>query len=116
MEIDSIRYLGDCLLINYERNDCIKHYKDIKLFFKEYIGEPILNPFISYPDMKTKYPIEIIDLGHQLDYIPPKKIQLFQGYGADGDNARLFLILILRREMELISDGNKLIEGKVVQI
>ena len=32
-------------------------------FFKDYVGEPILNLFISYLDMKTKYPIEILDLG-----------------------------------------------------
>ena len=38
--------------------------------------------------MKTKYPIEIIDLRHQPDHITPKKIQLFQEYGTDPDNAR----------------------------
>ena len=37
-----------------------------------------MNPFISYPDMKTKYPIEKIDLGHQLDHITPKKINYFK--------------------------------------
>ena len=53
--------------------------------------------------MKKKYPIKIIDLRHQPDHITPKKIQLFQEYGTDPDNARLFLILIRRREIELIS-------------
>ena len=89
-------------------------YKDLKLFFKEYIGEPILNPFISYPDMKTKYPIEIIDLRDRSDHVTAKRIQLLQEYGANPDNARLFLILIRRREIELIHDGNKLIEVKVI--
>ena len=54
-------------------------FNNIKIydcFFKEYIGEPKLNPLISYPDMKTKYPIEIIDLRHQTDHTTPKKIQL----------------------------------------
>ena len=88
----------------------------MKLFFKEYIGEPILNPFISYPDMKTKYPIEILDLRHQPDHITPKQIQLFQEYGADLDNARLFLMLIRRKEKELISDGNNLIEVKIIRL
>ena len=67
--------------------------------------------FISYPDMKTKYPIEIIDLRHQSDHITPKKIQLFLEYGDDPENARFFLRLIRRREIELISDGNKLIKN-----
>ena len=49
-----------------------------------------MSPFISYPDMKTKYPIEIIDLRHQPDHITPKKIQLFLEYGADPQNARFY--------------------------
>ena len=114
VEIDGQRYPRDSILINFEENDYIQQYKDLKIFWKEYIGEPILNPLISYLDMKTKYPIEIIDLRHQSDHITPKKIQLFQEYGTDPDNARLFLILIRRREIELISDGNKLIEVKVI--
>ena len=64
--------------------------------------------------MKTKYPLEIIDLRHQPDQITPKEIQLFQEFGTDPDNARLFLILIRRGEIELISDGDKLIEMKVI--
>ena len=86
----------------------------MKLFFEEYIGEALLNPFISYPDMETKYPIAKLILRHQPDHITPKKIQLFQEYSVDPDNARLFLILIRRREIEMISNGNKLIEVKVI--
>ena len=100
--------------MNYEQNDYIEQYKDLKLFFKEYIGEQLMSPFISYPDMKKKYPIEIIVLRHQSDHITPKKIQLFLEYGADPENARFFLILIRRSEIELISDGNKLVGIKVI--
>ena len=64
--------------------------------------------------MKTNYPIEIIDLRHQPDHITPKKIQLLQEYGTDSDNDRLFLIVIRRREKELISEGKKLLEVKFV--
>ena len=113
-EIDGQRYPRERVLINYEENDYIQQYKGLQLFYREYIGEPILNPLISYLDMKTKYPIEIIDLRHQSDYITPKKIQLFHEYGTYPDNARLFIILIRRREIELISDGNQLIEVKVI--
>ena len=113
-EIDGVRYPSDGVLITYEEIDYIQQYKDLKLFFKEYIGEPILSPLISYPDIKTKYPNEIIDLRHQSDHITPMKIQLFHEYGTDPDNARLFLILIRRREIELISDGNKIIEVKII--
>ena len=102
------------MLVNYEQNDYIEQYKDLKLFFKKYIGEELLTPFISYTDMKTKYPIEVIDLRHQSDHITPKKIQPFMEYDADPENARFHLILIRRRKIELISDGNKSIEVKVI--
>ena len=114
VEIDGQRYPRDSVLINYEENDYIQQYEDLKLFWKEYIGEPTLKPLISYTDMKTKYPIGIIDLRHQSDHITPKKIQIFHEYGTDPDNARLYLILIRRREIELLGDGNKLIEVKVI--
>ena len=114
VEIDSVRYPQDSVLVNYEQNDYIEPYKDLKLFFKEYIREELMSPFISYPDMKTKYPFQIIDLRHQPDHITPKKIQPFQEYTADPENAKFYLIVIRRREMELISDGNKLIEVKVI--
>ena len=81
VEIDGQRYPSDSVLINYEEIDYIQLHKDLNLFFKDYLGEPILSPLISYPDMKTKYSIEIIDLRHQPDHITPKKIQLFQEYG-----------------------------------
>ena len=54
-------------------------------------------PFLSYPDMKTKYPIEILDLGHQPDHITPKKVQLFLKYKADPKNAKFYLVIIRRR-------------------
>ena len=64
--------------------------------------------------MKIKNPIEIINLRHQTEHITPKTIQLFHGYSADPENAKFYLILIRRREIELISDGSKLIEVKVI--
>ena len=75
-----------------------------------------MTPVISYPDMKNKYPIQVIDLRFQLDHITPKKMQLFEEYRDDAgpNDARLFVILVGRREIELISDGTNLIEIKVI--
>ena len=64
VEIDGQRYPRDSLLTNYEENDYIEQCKNSKILFKEYVGEPLLNLLISYPDMETKYPIGIFDLGH----------------------------------------------------
>ena len=114
IEIDGVRYPRDGVLTNYTLNEYIDQYKDVKVFYKEYVGEELLNPFVSYPDLKTKYPIQVIDLRFQTDQITPKKIQLIEEYRANPGNAKLFIILIRRREIEMISDGNKLIEAKVI--
>ena len=114
VEIDGQRYPRDSILTNYGENDYIDQYSDLKLFYKEYIGEELLSPFVSYPDMKGKYSIQVIDLRFQADHITPKKIQLFQEYRAHPDNDRLYVILIRGREIEFISDGNKLVEVKVI--
>ena len=74
VEIDSIRYPRDSLLEIYAENDYIEQCKSLKLIFKEYIGEPLLNPFISYLDMETKYHIGTNNLRHQPDHITPKTI------------------------------------------
>ena len=114
IEIDGVRYPRDAVLTNYNQNDYLDHYKDVKIFYKEYVGEELLNLFLSYADMKTKYPIQVIDLRFQVDHITPKKIQLFEEYRANPANAKFFMILIRRREIEMISDGNKLIEVKLI--
>ena len=114
IEIDGQRYPRDNVLTNSAENDYIDQYRDLKLFYIEYVGEELLSPFVSYPDMKNKDPIQVIDLRYQVDHITPKKIQLFEEYRADPANARLYVLLMRRREIELISDGNKLIEVKVI--
>ena len=114
VEIDGQRYPRDSVLTNYGENDYIDQYRDLKLFYKEYVGEELSTPFISYTDMKNKYPIQVIDLRFPADHITPKKIQLFEEYRANPNNARLYVVLIRRREIEFISDGNKLIEVKVI--
>ena len=64
--------------------------------------------------MKTKYSLGITELRHQLDHITSKRNQLFQKYGTDPDNARLFLLLFNWRETELKGDCNKWIEVRVI--
>ena len=64
--------------------------------------------------MKYLYPIQINDLRYQVDRITPKKIQLFEECSDDPANERLFIILVRNRQVEMISDGNKIIEVKVI--
>ena len=90
--------------------------RDLKIFYKEYGGEELMNPLLNYPDMKNKCPIQVIDLRFQVDHITPKKIQLFEEFMTDpaNVNGRLFVILIRHRQIEMISDTNKIVEVKVI--
>ena len=54
IEVDGQRYPRDTVLTNYGENDYIDQYRDLKLYYKEYVGEELLNPFKSYTDMKDK--------------------------------------------------------------
>ena len=114
VEIDGVRYPKDGILNNFEENSYLDQYRDLKLFYREYLGEVLLQPYISYPDMKYLYPIQITDLRYQVDHLTPKKIQLFEEFSEDPANERLFIILVRHRQIEMISDGNKIIEVKVI--
>ena len=65
--------------------------------------------------MKNFFPVQLIDLRHQVDHITPKKIQLFEDYRNDPANARIFIILIGHRQIEMISDGIKITEIKALK-
>ena len=115
-EIDGNRYPKESVLTNFSENDYIDQYRNLKTFYQEYVGEELMSPFISYTDMKNKYPVQVINLRHQVDHISPKKIQLFEEYKNDPicNNKRLYVILIRHKQIEMISDGNKFIEVKVL--
>ena len=93
------------MLINIEILNC---------FCKVYVGEELLNPLISYTDMKNKYPVHVIDLGFQVDHINPKKFHLFEEKRGATNNARLFMIIIRHRVNKITSDGNKNSEVKSI--
>jgi hypothetical protein len=110
VNIDTTRYPDVPYTTDMALNKYTDHYKNIELFYKEYIGEQILSPYISYHDWKTLYPIFITDLRFQNEYISPKKIQLNIKYRADPANARLYTLLIRNRIIEIQSDGRTMID------
>ena len=114
VDIDGVRYPTDNVNVNYGLNDSVDQYRDVEFFYKQYVAEELLNPFISYTDMKNKYPMQLIDLRFQLDRINPKKIGLFEEYRGATTNARLFMIIVRHREIEMISDGNKIAGVSVI--
>ena len=84
------------------------------MFFKEYVGEPLLKLFVSHPGVKSNYPFQVIDLRYQFDHVNPKKIQLFEEYRVDPGNARLIMVLIRHRVIVMISDGMKIVSSNVI--
>ena len=115
-EIDGYRYPKDSVLTNFTEIAYLDEYKDLQNFYHDYVGEQLMSAFISYTDLKDKYPIQVIDLRHQIDHLSPKKIQLFEEYKNDPvyANKRLYVILTRHKQIEMISDGNKFIEVKVI--
>ena len=47
VDIDGVRYPRDGVSIDYASDDHVDQYRDLKLFYEEYVGEELLNPFIS---------------------------------------------------------------------
>ena len=92
---DGYIFLKDAVLTSFPENEYLDQFRDLKIFYKEYVGEELLFPFISYTEMKNKYPIQIIDLRHQVDLITSKKFRLPEEFITDPAklNARLFVIL-----------------------
>ena len=101
-------------MVDFEENNYLEQYKDLKLFYNEYVGDQLLSPTIAYDKMKTYYPIQIIDLRFQVDHIFPKKFRLFEEYDPNPVNTNLYVILIKHREFKMISDGYKIISVEVV--
>ena len=53
VDIDGVRFPRDGVGIDYASNDYVDQYRDLKIFYKEYVGEEIHNILISYTDMKN---------------------------------------------------------------
>ena len=114
VEIDGVRYPKDSVHVNYTENDYLDQYRDIKLFYKEYLGEELMNPFIKYDDVKNIISYSSYWFKIQLITLTQREFQPFEEYRANPNNARLFLILIRHREIKMVSDGNKITEIKVI--
>ena len=106
VDFDSIRYAKYPVDNNYTESHFLDQYRDVKLFFQGYVGESILNPFISYLDLKTCYPIQINIWKFPINHILPMIIQFFVEYHEAPMNTILCNILMKQRDIKLVSDGN----------
>ena len=74
-EIDGYSNPKDTVFTDFPENDYVDQYSDLNLFYKEYVGQELKITFISHPNMKNKYQIQVIDLRFQVDHISPQKIR-----------------------------------------
>ena len=85
------------------------------MFYNEHVVEEVLNPYLANPDMKSFYPIQVIDLNFQIIEITLKKIQLFEEFIADPIIVKLFEEIFKHRQLKLISDDHKITQVKVIE-
>ena len=71
--MDGVCNPGDGVSTNFRGNSYSDQYRDLKLFYEEYFDEQLLNPYITYTDMKNFYPFQNTDLRFQVDQITPRK-------------------------------------------
>ena len=64
--------------------------------------------------MKSFHTFQVNDLKHQVDHITPKKIQIFEKHRKNPAIARVFKTSTRHGKNEMRSDGNKVIEVKVI--
>ena len=113
-EIDGVRYPKNPIMVNFDENSYLEMFRDLKLFFKEYVGEQFLSPIISYYKNKTYYPIQITYLSFQIDNISPKKSRLFEEYDENPDISNIYVVFIKHREIKMIFDGLKIVSVEVI--
>ena len=107
-EIDRIRYPKNRILKSYTENIHLSQHRDLKIFYKEYIGEQILSPIITYDKKQIYYPTQLFDLLFQLNYVTRKKIRLFGEYEIDPTHTYLFDLSVKHREIEKVTDGKEI--------
>ena len=60
--MDGSPYPRDAVLTIFEDNCNLEQHGDLKLFYKDYVGEELLLLCISYPGMKNFYLFQVTDI------------------------------------------------------
>ena len=113
-EINGDRCPRNPIMINYDDNNYLDQYKILKTFYKAYVGEYFLYPIITCAKTKDYCPIQIIDLRFQMNHISPKKNRFFEEKDDNPVNTNLYIILIKHRELNMVSNVNKVIIVEVI--
>ena len=57
--------------------------------------------------MKTFYPIQVVDIRFQFEFLT-KKIRLLEEFQTAPEHTNLYVILIKQKEIKIVSDGNEI--------
>ena len=93
-------------------NNHLDRNRNHNLFYKGYVGEPLLNPFLRDPDLKTSCLIQVIDSRFQIGYVNFNKIRLFEEIKHEVRIVNLFAILIRHSEIKMVSYASKITDNK----
>ena len=101
-------------MVNYDQNNYLDQYRDLTLFYGKYVGEPMMNPIITYDKTKRWYPFEISDLRFQVDHKSPKKNRFWKENCDNPVNTIIYIyicIIFLRKHkvIKMISHSYKVI-------
>ena len=113
-DIDGACHPRDAVNIDYASNQCVDQCGVLKSFYKDYVGEELLNNLLRYFDKKTKHSIQVIDLRFLVNSMNEQKKQLIEEFRGATNIARLFTIMIRHRETKMLSDGYKITEIEVI--
>ena len=112
VEIDRVRSLTDFVSTDSVENDYHDQNRDLNLFYKEYVGEGIMNPLLTYSQEKLLcYSSHWFEI--RVEYVSLKKTLTLEEDWVATKHARLFLILLRHKEIKMASDGNGFTEIKL---
>ena len=71
VELVGIKYPKDSVNVVYRTKNYLDQNRDLRLFYKEYVGVRSLSPLVTYPDTSKFYPIQPNDLGYRVNQRTP---------------------------------------------
>ena len=110
VDIDRKRYPNKFTDIDFATDNYRNYYLTLLELYRNYVGEPLFNPYITFEEFKELYPINIHDLRFQDDYFSPNTIKLVNKYRDDPEISRMFYILIRQRTLTMWTNEGRIID------
>ena len=110
-KIGSVKYPDESINLDYLRNDYDDGYNEVLKFFREYVGEQTVTPYITFQDFKEKYNLYLFDLRNQRDHIASQQVtatfKFVAGDDVVAENYTAFALVLTNRVINITSDGSR---------